>query len=309
MFEPTEREVNAVVRRSMEMFERAKVGEVAPVEPRVPQKILLVLDGSSQDPMSLSLAEAFRGRFDCGLAVLDGRQGVHGNELARRASQPLRAQPLDKLEGESYEQILAATELSQCDLVIVPSPFQRELDKVGSDSTGTVIDVLLARSSIPLLIVRQPYSLEDQPFERVVMPLIGENEAAPAAACWAAGLVSPGGRIELLLVLEDEVLENVRSLMRTLDPDAEITAESLGEAMQRSQVRLHRAMQKVADRLDVGYQLDVRHESTARLAKLFDGARHPLIVLAHERADHGSQGHVHDRIRHSPHLVFVVSRD
>ncbi len=309
MFEPTEREVDSVVRRSMEMFERAKVGEVAPVDPRVPQKVLVVLDGSSQDPMSISLADAFRRRFACGLALLDGREGVHDNDLAREAAESLQAQPLDKLEGESYEQILAAVELSECDLVVVPSPFQRELDKIGSDSTGTVIDVLLARAATPLLIVRRPYSLESQPFERVVMLLIGENEAAPAAACWTAGMVSPGGRIGLLLVLEDEVLENVQSLMRSLDPDAEITAENLGQAMQQSHVRLHRALQKAADRRGVGYQLDVWHESDARLAELSAGTQHPLLVLAHERADHGSQGHVHDRIRHSPHPVFVVSMD
>jgi hypothetical protein len=34
---------------------------------------------------------------------------------------------------------------------------------------------------------------------------------------------------------------------------------------------------------------------------------HPLLVLALERTDHASQGHVHDRIRHSPHTVLVVT--
>jgi hypothetical protein len=282
---------------------------VAPIEPQSPRKLLVTLDGSAQDAMSLAVADALRSRFGCALEVLDGRDWVQSNELAEQAAQSLGAQALDKQEGDSYEQILAAVQRSQSDLAIVPSPFGRDLEKVGSDSTGTVVDVLLARSPVPLLIVRQVYDLEKQPFQRAVMVLIGENEAAPAAARWMTGLIDSQGRIELLLVLEDEVLENVRSLMHSLDPNAEVTAETLGEALERSQVRLHRALQKAVSQLGGSYRLNVRRESDVRLAELADAARRPLLVLAHERSDHSSQGHVHDRIRHSPHLVLVTSVD
>ena len=37
-----------------------------------------------------------------------------------------------------------------------------------------------------------------------------------------------------ILVVEDEVLQNVQSLMQSLDPSAEITPEVLGTAMERS---------------------------------------------------------------------------
>ncbi len=223
----------------------------------------------------------------------------------RRNLDPLAAH--QKLSGESYEQILAAIQSSECDLVVVPSPFGRDLDKVGSASTGTVIDVLLARAPVPLLVIRQPYDPEDVPFERVSMVLIGENEAAQSAACWTAGMVAPQGHIELLLILEREVLENVQSMMRSLDPDAEITQETLGKAMERSHVRLHRALQKTAQQLGVNYHGEVRPESDPRLSELSGGTQHPLLVLALERADHGSQGSVHDRIRKSSHPILVVS--
>lgn len=48
-------------------------------------------------------------------------------------------------------------------------------------------------------------------------------------------------------------------------------------------------------------------EADGPLAEL--QGQHPLVVLALERRDHGSQGHVHDRIRHSPHPVLIVARD
>ena len=120
-------------------------------------------------------------------------------------------------------------------------------------------------------------------------------------------MASGHGRLDLLLLVEDEVVENVQSLMKALDSSTEITAESVGKALQRSHIRLHRALQQTAESLGVHYQSDVRRESDPRLAELSGGVQHPLLVLANERADHGSQGHVRDRIRNSPHAVLVVS--
>ncbi|MEM9657613.1 MAG: universal stress protein [Planctomycetota bacterium] len=306
MYEPTERQLDDDVHKSMDMFERAKVGDVAPIEPRTPHRVLVAFDGSSQDPMSRAVAGALRRRFDCRILAIDAREAADV-DLAKESADELQAEPLDRCDGDSYDQILTAIEGSQCDLVVAPSPFGRDLDNVGNDSTGTVIDVLLARSPVPLMVVRQPYQLESNPFERTVMVLIGENSAAESAAQWAVGLTAATGRTELRLVVEDEVLENTQSLLDTLDPGAELTPETLGRAMERSHLRLHKAIDQAARSNEVHYRLNVLRESDHRLADLSGGDRHPLLVLAHERSDHASQGHVHDRIRRSPHPVFVVS--
>lgn len=306
MFEPTEREVDRGVQESMEMFEKAQVGEVSAIEPQRPQRVLLALDGSSQDELSVSMAAALRRRFACSLHVMDAREDFASNQWAEEIAQRIEADVLAKASGDSYEQILEACQDQGCDLVIVPCPFGRNLEKVGSDSTGTVIDVLLARSPAPLLVTRHVYALEDEPFAHVLMVLIGENEAAPSAAAWAVGMVATGGALELMLILEREAYENFRQWMVALDSKADVDPDQLAKALQRSQLRLHRSLQKSAKELGFEERFSIRQESKTPLEELAGGQQHPLLVLALERSDHRSQGHVHDRIRHSPHAVLVV---
>lgn len=306
MFEPTEREFDDDVQRSMEMFERAQVGDLPPIVPRTPTRLLLALDGSSQDEMSQQIAGRLRDRFGCALDVVDGREDGVSDDTAEKSAQALDANLLPKTSGDSYEQILAAADRSQCDLLIVPSPFQRELAKVGTDSTGTVIDVLLSRSPVPLLVVRGSYELADPPFSAVSIVLVSENEATPHAAEWAAGLIAPGGDLELMLLMETEIYENVRELIRSLDPDLDLSQEALVEAMQRSRVRLHRALQKAAVEAGFQYRLGVQQQDDRPSAELQSSERHALIVLPLERQDHLSQGFVHDRIRHSADALLVV---
>lgn len=309
MFDPTEHNLDHDVEESMSLFERAKIGEIAPISPSHPKRLLLVLDGSSQDQLSVELCRRLQARFACPLDVLDAREGRSSNDDAQQIAESLAARACAKLAGDSYEQILAAVQQTGCDLVVVPSPYDRDLEKVGTDSTGTVIDVLLSRCPVPLLVVRQPYEVTDEPFSRTLLLLIAENEAALEAAGWMIGLTAPGGVIELLLVLENETVENFRKLMHAIDPKVEITSGQLSEALKRSFVRLHRALRKAAELDKLQYQFRVANDAEGPLAELSRVADHPLLVLALERADHASQGHVHDRIRRSPHTVLVVPRD
>ncbi len=306
MFEPTEREFDDDVQRSMNMFERARVGDVPAVEPLIPQRLLLALDGSSQDAMGQRIAQQVRRRFDGDLTVVDGRESEESDTLMEQVAEDLNARALPKLSGENYEQILAAIDQSKCDLLIVPCPFERDFAKVGTDSIGTVIDVLVSRSSVPLLVVRESYEISAEPFSRVSMVLVGENEAAQLAARWATGLVAAGGTLELTLLLETEIFENVRDLIRALDPAVDVSQEKLAEAMQRSRVRLHRALQKAAREAGFQYRLNMRQDGDDSPIESRTGERHPLTVLALENSDHLSQGFVHDRIRQSPGALLVV---
>lgn len=309
MFDPTEHSLDHDVEESMSLFERAKIGAIAPVAPRHPKRLLLVLDGSSQDQLSVELCRKLQARLACPVDVLDAREDRSSNDDAQQIAESLAAHACAKLPGESYEQILAAVQQTGCGLVVVPSPYGRELEKVGTDSTGTVIDVLLSRCPVPLLVVRQSYEVTDEPFSRAVLLLIAENEAAQDAAGWMLGLTAPGGVVELLLLVESETVENFRELMHAIDPNVEITSGQLSEALERSYVRLHRALWKAAELAKLRYQFRVATDAEGPPAELSSAADHPLLVLALERADHASQGHVHDRIRRSPHVVLVVPRD
>lgn len=303
MFEPFERDVDRDVEQSMELFRRAQVGEVAAIEPRQPARVLLVVDGSAQDALSLNFARYFRGQFQAELSVLDAREAASG-ELAQQTGAAINATVLPKASGNSFDQILNAINTTQCDLAIVPCPFGRDLEEIGADSAGTVIDVLLSRSPVPLLVIRAPYP--ETAFDRVLLALIRENEAARRAAEWAVGFAGAGVRLRLTLLLETEFYENVRDVLAAIEPERRLDPEMLSQAMLQANIRLHRALQKSAEARGIGYELRVVHESDFTFDSPEVAASHPLIVLALERGDFASEGYVHDRIRRSRHALLVV---
>lgn len=305
MVEPTKREVDRSLEDSMNLFRRAKVGKVAPVEPQHPEKILLVLDGSSQDPLGIALARNLHRRLECEVAVLDARESVDSNELATQTAEELAGTALPKPQGDSFQQILDAVEASESQLIIVPCPFGRDLESVGPDSVGTVIDVLLARSPAPILVVRRPFEPGGKLFHRVLLTLAAENHVAPTAAAWAVGLVALETNRRLVLVLDKESCENIQSLMRSLAPELEVNIESLAAALAKTYTRLHRGLQKAATDIGFEYELTMQEDDPA-MKVLDDETSHPLLVVALERTDHASQGYVQSRIRLSPNCVLVV---
>jgi hypothetical protein len=237
---------------------------------------------------------------------MDGREFVETNELAERMATSLDVEAIDKQNGDSYDQILMGIAQSECDLVIVPCPFGRDLKTIGADSTGTVIDVLLSRSPVPVLVIRHPCPDRPNPFAHVRMALLGENEAADAAATWVTGLVTSTGRVDLALILTHEAFQNVRQLLQSLVPDAEITPERISDSLARSQLRLHRALQKTAAEAGFKYRLDVLRDDDGSPDETAGSDTSMVLVLPLERRDHRSQGYVHHRIRQASGPLLVV---
>ena len=306
MVEPTRRNMDRAVEESMDLFSRARVGAVTPVEPIRPERVLLALDGSSQDTFGIAIASQFRERFGCTLAVVDAREVDTTDELSAKTALSLGAEAEPKTEGDSFTQILAAVDSSKCDLLVTPCPYGRDLEAVGPDSAGTVIDVLLARSPVPVLVVRKPYEPEGPLFHQAVMILTAENEVAPAAAAWAAGLIARRGNFHLLLVLEREMYENIHALMETIAPDTDVSIEALSHALARNYMRLHRGLQKAAKEEGFEYKLHLHVEGEGKSIAKPDASQPTLRVLALERSDHVSEGTVLARIRQSLHPVLVV---
>lgn len=310
---PDQPNVDRELETSMKMFERVQVGEVSPIEPRRPERVLLALDGSSQDPMSLAVASALRLRFNCQIAVLAACE--NSAAVTRNAVEQLGAGTTattggtTEAENEPFDDILAAAETERANLVVAPCPFGRDFEKVGPDSAGTVIDVLLARLQTALLVVRQPHEIQTPAFHRVAMRLAGENKAALDAARWAAGMVAPGGNLELVLELEEETREHLSSLLESLHLDVEPTEDALAAALQKTHVRLHRALQKAAEKTGFDYSLTVKTSPDPESLgdKSFEDLS--LAVVALERPDHSSHGYSRDCILHAHQPVLVVPED
>ncbi|NNJ27921.1 universal stress protein [Alienimonas chondri] len=322
-FDPSESTVGRSLDQGMDLFRRAHVGDAAPIKPLTPRSVLLVLDGSGQDACSKPLAAHLKARFGCELHVADARESDRAETTAVAVAEELRARALPRTDGESYEQILAAIERTGCDLAIVPCPFGREPESVGPHSAGLTTDMLLARSPVPLLVVRWPFPVKPffqdkpeegsgefpaaggaSPFAKIGMTLVGENDAARPAAAWATGLVSSGGGVQLELLLEEEFYQNVRAALFELDPDGDISHERLTRALRKEYGNLHAGLSKAAEAGGFAYELMTRREESAPNITAGPGDR--LVILPLERGDHHSEGHVADALRRTANPILVV---
>lgn len=307
MFEPFQRNVDHDVSNFMQMFERAKVGKIAAIQPDPPTSALVCVDGSEQDPISEEITSQIKSRLPLRLTVIDARVDVKTSERAVHMAERLQAETYTSEETESFDQILDAINGSQAELVILPCPYGRDLNAVGPDSIGTVIDVMLSRSPVPLLVVREAFPAGSKMFTQISLVITGENEAAPLAAAKALSLLQPGGTFTLSLTLEEELYENFRTLVQTMNPDMEVSLESVTSALVQTHMRLHRGLQQAAREHNFKYDLQVRHINDVPREITQEHTTQTLQVLGLVRSDHRSQGVVNDRIRFSADPLLVVA--
>ncbi len=222
MNDPTEKEIEDDLHKSMALFKRAEVGPLVDLTPIHPGRVLLALDGFPEDAQVEQIGCQLRDRIGCQLAVLDARE--HDDQKASRHSrevgQRLDCDVLMPVGDSGYERILNAIDQWQAALVILTCPFGRAFDEVGADSTGTIIDVLLARSPVPLLAVRAGFAPDADVFNVIRISVSGENPAAPAAIRWSLGLLAPGGKLTLSLRVPQDFFEKFRDAFESLEPGA-----------------------------------------------------------------------------------------
>ncbi len=291
---------------SMEMFRRVQVGEVGAIEPRRPQRVLLALDGSSQDDTSTAIAAALVERYDCSVVLLAAC--VESESVIGRAASYFADGTTTIAAGpdDPFEPILAAVEKEKSDLVIAPCPFGREFEKIGPDSAGTIIDVLLARLHVPLLAVREPHEIVRPIFRCVALQVPGENNAAQDAAAWATAMVAADGHLKLSLVVAEELRDDLIGLLEAMHFDVALTSEDLAAALQREYVRIHRGLQKASAKVGFKYDMSVtkRQDEEADTVRALEDVS--LTVVALERGSDMSQGYTRYCVLHSRQPVLVV---
>ena len=310
MFDPTEDKLDRDIDESMRMFEKALVPAGDPIQPRQPDRVLLALDGSSQDQAVVAAGHTLQKRFDAKIFVLDARDGENEAELQsiNAATAIKGAELLSQTEGASYDQILAAVDSHNADLVIVPCPFGRDFEAIGADSAGTVIDVLVSRCPSAMLVVRNPAQKLESALREISLIVATECESEPLAAAWAFGLVASGGTVSLDVVTNQEQFENLKQILSVISPEKELEPGELSKALTDSHTQLHAQMQKLAFDAGIAYSLVPQADEMAPPV-LGEDAKQLLIVLPLEVEDRFVQGFVHDRIRRSPHSVLLVPQD
>lgn len=312
MSEPTQRQVDADIARSMDLFQRADVGEIPVIHPARASRVLAALDGSSQDFATALLAAQIAERFqsDVGYLVVNQEQpGVIAAEAAVELER-IGAAQITAAGETNDDKILAAADQFAAELIVSPCPFGRDFHALGEDSTGTVIDVLIARSKAPFIAVRRPDATGRDPTRHLRIVLTGENPAASTAAAWAAGVVQADGRLELLLLVEESFYENFREALHSIRPEVSVTYEDLEHALARTYGRLHAALQRTSMQVGFDYELLVHYEAEQQPITPEDPRGHPaLMVVGMERKSHDSQAEIRDFVRRSPHPTLVVGVD
>jgi hypothetical protein len=298
-------EVDRGVDESMRMFEKSQVGPAAALSPIRPARVMLVLDGSAQDGTGIAAAKYLRETFNVETLVLDARDSVEGNVTTSVIESVSGSRPIERPDGDSYDAILAALQSHAVDLVVIPCPFGRDFDKVGTDSAGTVIDVLLSRCPRPMLVIRRDDQELEQCVKQVSVVVGGECDVESKAAAWAFGLSDDHATVTLNLVVEKEQYENIRSIVEALSEGTTLDPESFAAALTKTHQSLHAAMAKTATDLGRSYHLRPQAGEVAPPNPL-DSKEKTLLVLPLEVDDRFGQGFVQDRIRRSPHPVLVV---
>lgn len=315
MNEPTQSQVDSDLQTSMDLFERADVGVTQAIPQKRPGHVLLVLDGSTQDAAAVSLAIRMKARLSCQLTWAfvptadSSTLASDHREMLNEATAKETSTNVSK-ENDTANQILQVVTESAADMLIVPCPFGRDFEEIGEDSTGTVIDLLAARCKIPFIAIRRPDIVDVDPTGHVRLILTGENAAAELAASFAAGLVQPDGKLELLLLVEVSFYQNFRQAMHAIDPSKVVTYEDLEHALARQYGRLHASLQHTADEVGFAYELLIRNEEDETSVTPEDPVSHPAVmVLGAERGDHDSLGEIRDFIRRCPHAVLVAATE
>ena len=298
-------ELDRDVDASMRMFEQSQVGDALTILPIRPSRVLLVLDGSPQDDASIAAATTLRERFNTETVVLDAREEIDADLAGKRAAEVSGSRPIDRGDGSTYDVILAAVATHDVDLVVLPCPFGRPLDQVGTDSAGTVIDVLLSRLKTAMLVIRREDMRLGDCASRVALVVGGECEMLPLASRWVFGLANPKATVSLNLVLEKEAFENMRSIFEAIHPETPLDEAAFGEAMTKTHASLHGSMAKTARASEMNYRLLPQAGEVAPPNPLQDDER-MMLVMPLEVDDRFTQGFVQDRIRRSPHPVLIV---
>lgn len=298
-------EVDRGVDASMRMFEKSQVGDAAALSPIKPARVMLVLDGSQQDQTGTAAVKYLRETFNVETLVLDARESNDDDITTSVIESVSGSRPIERSKGDSYDAILASLETHAVDLVVLPCPFGRDFDTVGSDSAGTVIDVLLSRCPCPMLAIRRADQRLDECVKEVSVVVGGECDVESKAAAWAFGLSADQSTVTLNLVVEKEQYENIRSIVEALSEGATLDPESFVEAMTKTHRSLHAAMAKTATDLGRSYHLRPQAGEVAPPNPLQSRDK-TLLVMPLEVDDRFGQGFVQDRIRRSPHPVLVV---
>ncbi len=298
-----------IVEEHLEAFEEALIGRVELTVPRV-ETVLLALDRSEQDELVIALGGLLSQRLSASLVVTGGFPEDIADateEYISEVKQRLRnvgveARALWPTGEESYDKILTTIDDAEADLLILPAPYFRDLESLGEESVGTNLDVILARSPVPVLVVRDPKPRPEEVLGQVRLAIYDVTHLSKAATEWAI-LLSREGRLETLAVVEKEVVELMEE---ALAPES-VAERDLAERLSRELIPLVSAVLRRCDEMEV--PCDVKYETEDLVEAIVgddDRADRLIVMRGYSAHDRPGEKVARDVIPRTRAAVLVV---
>jgi hypothetical protein len=305
------------VQETMAAFEAAVSAEHIDLTYPGIERILLALDGSNQDGTTEELALLLARRHQAALHLVYGyggaaeaaKDGYLRDRITALQETGLDVQPADTGDaGAPWEKILSASRNHQSDLVVVDAPYLEDFVELGTASIGTNLDILVHRSTTPLLIARAPRSTEaaGHLFRRLVLPAARTAAENAAAASWAFQLVEEGGTLDVLLIAETANLEAVAHLLADVDI-GNLDEETLLALENKEQAGLIAAIQRRAAHTDIRCKVHTHTGEVLGAVNTFTAGHACIAVLGRpERRDSEDFQKIVALIRASMNPVLVI---
>ncbi len=256
-------ENNSNFQEDVGLFEAATHAVPVELPPVQTQSIVLALDGSDQDESARLLAGDLAERHSARLYELNGAIDAAA--------------------------ILAVAREQQADLLVVPVPFGRDYATLGTESLGSVIDMLLLEAPCPLLCTRAPLNLQEitRTFEQILVPIsVGEKPRGGGLA-WAFHLFGSQGRLALLAIADEDVLEEARQMMPSRFGQDAIGPDEITRSILRQIGGIVAAAQRqgLAQECSVHVDTSLGHFVPQVLARIDE---QPQLVIWEAEQDHNS---------------------
>ncbi len=276
------------ISESMGLFEAAlRPDEITLESPRI-ETVLVAVDGSNQTATTEALGRAAADILEARIVSMD-------------------APPQDQDARETVQGILAEADRHGAGLLVVDAPFGEDIGALEMQSLGSVVDILLEESSLPLLIARHELGDAKATLRNPVLVVDWSPRLQGPPAAMAAALAHAGGEVLMIAVPEPVVLEGIRRLLGD-EEGKRLTDELVSRAEVRLSGSLVAAMNKLADQEGFRVRFQVRSGSSLVNAVTDAmGTTERVLIVGHGDHDggHGLQ-HARELILASRGPVLAV---
>jgi nucleotide-binding universal stress UspA family protein len=208
------------IRESMQDFQAAFTAQEPDLRMPHISRILLAVDRSNQGRISERFASMLARMNGGRILLLYAYEGIRQAEreeyLAERAraltEEGVNLEPMEEpVRTEhglrSFEQILHTSRDKNCDLIVMPAPYLDDYVKLGQESVGVNLDMLMSRANVPLFVVRDPQVDPEACLNTVFLLITPFSWATVLAAAWALHMVRKDGMLHCIAMAESAELK------------------------------------------------------------------------------------------------------